>query len=405
MASVTPRRLRSGEVVWRVQFRIDGQMRQETFGDAEAAIEFGVLVDRVGGKAARKTRDLRSQANVSPVTLAQWSAEYLTKSNGMAGGTSPRTLRDYADMAERSFLPRLGEIPVGELTPNDVGRWIAWQESQVTQRTGQPIASKTIRNYQGLLSTILSAAVKNGHLLSNPARGASISYSVPREPVFLSPREFGVLLRFIPPYYRPLTNFLAMTGTRWSEATAVEWGDFSFDASPVTLRISKSWNKGDDGIMRIGSPKTKKSRRTMSLDTETIAALGPPGPDEDRIFVGKLGADRIWYGRFRESIFEKAVAAARDKTRCAELGLLPISKKPTIHDLRHTHASWLIARNVPLPVIQDRLGHESIKTTIDIYGHLSPESLGATALVMEGIEADVLAASGIASAGAQEINS
>lgn len=47
-----------------------------------------------------------------------------------------------------------------------------------------------------------------------------------------------------------------------------------------------------------------------------------------------------------------------------------LTKRPRIHDLRHTHASWLIAGKVPLPVIQARLGHESITTTVDRYGHL-----------------------------------
>ena len=42
------------------------------------------------------------------------------------------------------------------------------------------------------------------------------------------------------------------------------------------------------------------------------------------------------------------------------------------HDLRHTHVAWLIAGGTPLPHIQARLGHESITTTIDTYGHLLP---------------------------------
>ncbi|MCA0329475.1 MAG: tyrosine-type recombinase/integrase [Actinobacteria bacterium] len=46
-----------------------------------------------------------------------------------------------------------------------------------------------------------------------------------------------------------------------------------------------------------------------------------------------------------------------------------------MHDLRHSHASWLIAAGVPLPVIQRRLGHESIQTTVDVYGHLAPDAL------------------------------
>ncbi|MEU6668034.1 tyrosine-type recombinase/integrase [Streptomyces sp. NPDC046727] len=45
-------------------------------------------------------------------------------------------------------------------------------------------------------------------------------------------------------------------------------------------------------------------------------------------------------------------------------------KRPRFHDLRHSHAAWLIAAKVPLPAIQARLGHESITTTVDRYGHL-----------------------------------
>lgn len=51
-----------------------------------------------------------------------------------------------------------------------------------------------------------------------------------------------------------------------------------------------------------------------------------------------------------------------------------LTKRPRVHDLRHTHASWLIAGKVPLPVIQARPGHESITTTVDRYGHLLDSS-------------------------------
>jgi integrase len=60
----------------------------------------------------------------------------------------------------------------------------------------------------------------------------------------------------------------------------------------------------------------------------------------------------------------------------------PLGKSPRIHDLRHSHASWLLAGGVPLPTIQRRLGHESITTTIDLYSHLSPDMQTAPADVM-----------------------
>ncbi|SKQ12340.1 tyrosine-type recombinase/integrase [Mycobacteroides abscessus] len=53
--------------------------------------------------------------------------------------------------------------------------------------------------------------------------------------------------------------------------------------------------------------------------------------------------------------------------------------KPRIHDMRHTCASWLIAAGVPLPVIQQHLGHESITTTVNTYGHLERSSMKAAA--------------------------
>ncbi|MFD6195709.1 tyrosine-type recombinase/integrase [Mycobacteriaceae bacterium NPDC060252] len=56
--------------------------------------------------------------------------------------------------------------------------------------------------------------------------------------------------------------------------------------------------------------------------------------------------------------------------------------RPRIHDLRHTCASWLIQAGVPLPVIQQHLGHESIQTTVDVYGHLDLRSARAAAEAM-----------------------
>jgi integrase len=51
-----------------------------------------------------------------------------------------------------------------------------------------------------------------------------------------------------------------------------------------------------------------------------------------------------------------------------------LEPRPRIHDLRHTHASWLLARGVPIHIVSARLGHENISTTVDTYGHLLPDA-------------------------------
>ena len=63
-----------------------------------------------------------------------------------------------------------------------------------------------------------------------------------------------------------------------------------------------------------------------------------------------------------------------------------------MHDLRHSHASWLIAAGVPLPIIQYRLGHESIKTTSDRYGHMLPGAGDVAAAAMGRILSGVSSA-------------
>src|SRR5690606_12851474 len=100
------------------------------------------------------------------------------------------------------------------------------------------------------------------------------------------------------------------------------------------------------------------------------------------------GAQR--HGHFTSRSWAPAVRKASDVELCESLGLTPLTRVPTIHDLRHTHASWLIARGVPLPYIQARLGHESITTTVNTYGHLVADAhdqmASAIALTLTGAQ-------------------
>jgi integrase len=75
------------------------------------------------------------------------------------------------------------------------------------------------------------------------------------------------------------------------------------------------------------------------------------------------------YG-WRENVWYPAVEKARARG---------LRKKPRVHDLRHTCASWLIAAGIPLLVIQHHLGHESISTTVNLYGRLDRRSHEAAA--------------------------
>lgn len=391
MASVLPRRTSTGSVSWRVQGRNSArQMRQETFLDETAARQFGNLVDSVGWDAAVAVRNARQDRDVRIPTLRQFTEVYLDPTSGHLSGITEATREGYRQIAERSFLRVIGDLPVDAITKLDVARWVTWQEAQPSSRTPDTtVAAKTIKNYHGVLSAILAAAVEVHRLDSNPARGTRLTRGQRVGITFLTRDEFNVVLHFVPDYYKPLALFLAGTGMRWGEATALTWADLDLRAKVPTARVDKAWKKGVSGPV-LGPPKTKRSNRTISLWPELVQALGQPGPGGDLVFVGVAARKRMWSERFHETAWRPAVAAANDPAACAAAGFQPIGKRPRVHDLRHTHASWLIAAGAPLPYVQARLGHENISTTVDTYGHLLPDAHVQMAAIMSEAMSNVL---------------
>jgi len=376
MASVSGRKNKDGTVSWRVQFRVDGKgPYQETFDNKPAADQFGELVDRIGGRAAREVLATRTAGGRGVPTLREFTARYLDPASGLLTGISEGTRAGYEAIAVRSFLPMLGEYPVDAIQKSDIGKWAAWQESQRSSaRKGQPISAKTVRNYHALLSSILASAVEQGLRPDNPAHRTRLSKGRKIESVFLTAEEFATLLYFVPERYQALVLFLAGTGCRWGEATAITWGDLNLRAHQPTVRIDKAWKKGPTGAPILGTPKSARANRTVSLSPDVAHALGKPGPSGELVFHGEKSNGHLWYGRFRTTTWVPSVEKSQDVARCEMAGLEPLTKTPTIHDLRHSHASWLVGSGVPLPYVQARLGHENITTTIQTYTHLLPDA-------------------------------
>jgi integrase len=386
MASVTARQNKDGSVSWRVQFRIDGKGPfQETFDDKKAADQFGDLVDRIGGRAAREVLETRAGGGRGVPTLNEYTARYLDPTSGLLTGISEGTRAGYDRIAARSFLPILGEYPIDAIQKADVGKWVAWQEAQPsTARRGQLVSAKTVRNYHALLSAVLASAVEEGKRPDNPAHRTRLSRGRKEESVFLTSEEFATLLHFVPQRYQSLVLFLAGTGCRWGEATAITWGDLNLRAAQPTVRIDKAWKKGATGAPVLGHPKSARAIRTVSLSPDVVHALGAPGKANELVFRGEKSGGHLWYGRFRTTTWVPSVQKAQDVDLCEAEGLPPLTKTPTIHDLRHSHASWLVGNGVPLPYVQARLGHENIATTVQTYTHLLPDAHSQMAAVVAG---------------------
>jgi integrase len=250
----------------------------------------------------------------------------------------------------------IGALPLKALTNDDVARWL----------NNMGGSAKTKANKHGFLSGALGAAVRKHQLTANVCDGNRLPRDEAREMVFLTHEEFGLLHSCVGEHWKPLVEFLVASGARFGEATALTPGDI--DIADCTVRIQRAWRYVAGEGYQLGPPKTNRSIRTIDVAADTLAKLDLTG---DWVFTN---SGRGWRGgpndpvraqNFHSNAWVPALTKAKDSG---------LTKRPRPHDLRHTNASWLIQAGVALPVIQRHLGHESIQTTVDRYGHLDRES-------------------------------
>lgn len=161
--------------------------------------------------------------------------------------------------------------------------------------------------------------------------------------------------------YYSLFNTLYFSGIRIGEALALNWIDFKDNSININKTISRS-EKGNNYI--ITTPKTNSSIRKIKLDNNTVEILN----NLKNFFQRTKNFSEDWF------IFGGLKPLARTTITTKKNYYCNIAKikQIRIHDFRHSHASLLISKGVPLPVISKRLGHNKISTTLDIYSHMIP---------------------------------
>lgn len=344
-ASIHTRVLASGAESIRVRWRENGTQRIQTFTDLAGAEVFRRNVEKFGPSRAY---ELAGISDIVDGTHAWTVTDAATHHVDHLTGIEPGTIATYRRFIAND-LGVLADVPVVAVTPVTIATWV-----QALETRGN--GGKTIANKHGWLHTVFARAVDERRIPANPCEGTRLPDTAPaEEPVFLTRAQFDTIHTTITEHWRPLTLWLAATGTRFSEATALTVGDI--DSRKKTARISKAW-KAKRGAPRLAGPKSKAGRRTIDLPDQALGALDLDRAPTELLFLNTIGA-RVTY-----EAYYKRWYAARLKHG--------IACSP--HDLRHTCASWMIAAGVPLPVIQAHLGHESITTTVGVYGHLDRAS-------------------------------
>ena len=173
-------------------------------------------------------------------------------------------------------------------------------------------------------------------------------------------------------------SLLAYTGLRKGEALALTWRDVDFKHN--TLTVNKTLAVGKNSTVLIQKPKTKASNRTISLDTDTVSLL-----KEWRITQIKNIEALGLISNIEQLVFAKDEDNGLMNPRTPQTWLDTLYRKNkafhqiTPHGFRHTHASLLFEAGATMKQVQARLGHSNIKTTMNVYTHVTKEGKEETA--------------------------
>lgn len=275
------------------------------------------------------------------------------------GSLEPQTYLLRESMLRNHVTHRLGHVQLASVDRAMVKEFFDGFRGDKSTRARQ-LGFETLR-------AACNDAVALDYLASNPCvslgggKGAK-PFHAPLPKLFLRPDQVDSLLTAAqregaPAYGYPLVLLAVTTGMRLGELLALHWDDVDLEDGWVTI----NWTISRDLQQRYYAkpfPKTRSSRRRIRLPQETVDGLRRWKATENGFVFATGDGTLIQPSNFRERVFYRATAAA---------GLDPDF---TFHGLRHTHASELIAAGVNFKEIQARLGHSSIRITLDTYGHL-----------------------------------
>jgi integrase len=361
VASIRTRTRKDGSEYHTLTWREDNQQRAHSFESLREAETWKRLLD-ANGQSMSKAVDLHEAAQEEGPTVAEAMADHIDQ----LVGTTPYTIKRYRDAVRLHFSGPLGQMKVKAVTHDSVIEWIKWMQ-------GRDKGPKTISLQHGLLSATFETAERRGIITRNPCKGVRLpkKQRVGDDGDDIDLDDFKAIRDRTDPHFHPFLDFLVGTGCRFSEATPLVAKDFMLDATPPLVFITKAHKLGgeDNPGRYVGEPKSKKSRRRVSLAPSTVYSVRPlveaAMKDGGPVFRMKQG------GAFTaQAFYNHSWEQAR---REAGLGI-GTAKHITVHSIRHLHAAIMLHSGMSLYELSTRMGHTSIQITADLYAHLVPDA-------------------------------
>lgn len=363
MAHIEYRKNAAGKITSaRVIWRDNGDRMSESFKDIDRAEQWQKIIETANGDTERAERAVMQKLSHAPL-FNEIADKHIQQLTDVTSGTRAK----YRSQLKNYLIKPFGGIPIDKIDQDDISDWII----DMSESDKSP---KTIRNAHGLLNSIMKTAVERGHRPDNPCAKSRLPKNnhIREKIMFLTQDEFSLLLSEIPAFYKPFVLFLVGTGLRYSEATALHKDDFTDNRGKYSVNVQKAWKRSGEGSYYLGTPKTERGRRSVGLGAnlaKTIAPMVSSASHDQPIFTTLQGG-KLTSSAFYNRVWKEAIDRAQARG---------LRKRPRVHDLRHTFASWMLAEGMSISVLSYLLGHESEATTRNVYTHVMPSVVDASA--------------------------
>lgn len=324
----------------------------------------------------RKAREFKAlqEKGINPaksdIQLGIWLDNWLK--NYKQNTVRLKTYERYQTSVKMHINPYIGKYKLKILSTDILQKhWIFLLENGGVEQNG--LAARTVNATRRLLIQALNDAVDLGYLEKNPALKTK-PIKTNRSEIRILTRAEALRLMMVAKEYDMVAWIVVVialgTGMRLAEIFGLSWNCIDFRSAK--LYVEQSAVKTNHGTVIQNEVKTKNSRREIPLPKFVVQALIEYKHWQEfykikntGLFVDKGYVIANQYGNVRHPasfsyhIFKKI--------------LLPragISEKVRFHDLRHTHATWLLASGVNVKVVSERLGHSTIRITLDTYAHV-----------------------------------
>lgn len=292
----------------------------------------------------------------------EWYAGYI---NTVRESTYART----RGMFNNHILPYFGKRYIQDITAAQLQKAVnLWAKE----------ADRNYKRWFNYVGSVLAYAVRQGYIHTSPINRVVVpkrqDTAGDKAPNFWDKSELETFFSYLDPASEPekytLFRVLAFGGLRRGECLALTWNDISF--SDGTIRINKTLTQGMKGRQIVQAPKTKKGRRTVSMDAATMAALKHWHVRQMQKYMAwGINTNRpdqlVFATRFNTHKYLNQPEKWLKQIETAN----NIHHTITVHGFRHSHASALFAAGATIKEVQERLGHEDVQTTLNVYTHVT----------------------------------